>query len=280
MAFSSDVLTLEREGHVATIWLDRPDARNAMGQAFFADLPVAMGEVSGDDEVRAVVIAARGPHFSVGLDLKEMGSLLTSSGSGEGSGGGSSPAARNTRALEAVRRLQRSITSVAECPKPVIAAVHGYVIGGAIDLITACDIRLATADAQLSVRETKVAIVADLGTLQRLPRIVSPGHVAELAYTGRDIDAGRAREMGLVNDVLPDHDAVVKAARQLADEIAANSPLVVQGVKQVLRASADLSVEQGLEHVALWNSAFLQSADLVEAMTAFMEKREPNYRGE
>jgi enoyl-CoA hydratase len=280
MAFSSDVLALERDSHVATLWLDRPEARNAMGSAFFADLPRAMAEVSGDDEVRAVVVAARGPHFSVGLDLKEMGGLLASPGSTGDSAGGSSPAARNTRTLASVRRLQQSISSVADCPKPVIAAVHGYVIGGAIDLITACDIRLAAADAKLSVRETKVAIVADLGTLQRLPRIVSPGHMAELVYTGKDIDAGRAREIGLVNDVHPDHEATVKAARELAGEIAANSPLVVQGVKEVLRAGADLTVAQGLEHVAVWNSAFLQSADLMEAMTAFLEKRDPRYQGE
>ena len=280
MAFSSDVFTLERDGHVATLWLDRPEARNAMGSAFFADLPRAMAEVSGDDEVRAVVIAARGPHFSVGLDLKEMGGLLASPGSEGDSAGGSTPAARNTRTLASVRRLQQSISSVADCPKPVIVGVHGYVIGGAIDLITACDIRLAAADAQLSVRETKVAIVADLGTLQRLPRIVSPGHLAELVYTGKDIDAGRAREIGLVNDVHPNHEATVKAARELAGEIAANSPLVVQGVKEVLRAGADLTVAQGLEHVAVWNSAFLQSADLMEAMTAFLEKRDPRFRGE
>jgi enoyl-CoA hydratase len=125
-----------------------------------------------------------------------------------------------------------------------------------------------------------VAIVADLGTLQRLPRIVSPGHMAELVYTGKDIDAGRAREIGLVNDVHPDHEATVKAARELAGEIAGNSPLVVQGVKEVLRAGADLTVAQGLEHVAVWNSAFLQSADLMEAMTAFLEKRDPRYQGE
>ena len=129
------------------------------------------------------------------------------------------------------------------------------------------------------MRETKVAIVADLGTLQRLPKVVTAGHVAELAFTGKDITADRAREIGLVDDVLPDTAALHKAAHDLAAEIAANPPLVVQGVKQVLRASEGHTVEEGLDYVAVWNSAFLASNDLVEAMTAFIEKREPRFTG-
>ena len=129
------------------------------------------------------------------------------------------------------------------------------------------------------MRETKVAIVADLGTLQRLPRVIAAGHVAELAFTGKDMTADRAREIGLVNDVLPDTDALHKAAHDLAAEVAANPPLVVQGVKQVLRASEGRTAEEGLDYVAVWNSAFLTSNDLMEAMTAFIEKREPRFTG-
>jgi enoyl-CoA hydratase len=162
----------------------------------------------------------------------------------------------------------------------VIAAVHGYCIGGAVDLITACDVRVAAKDLSLSVRETKVGMVADLGTLQRLPRTVGYGHVAELAFTGKDITAGRARDIGLVNDVVDGSaDDVHAAARAMASEIASNPPLVVQGVKQVLRAGRELTVEQGLDYVSLWNSAFLGTNDLVEAMTSFLEKRPPNYSG-
>jgi enoyl-CoA hydratase len=175
--------------------------------------------------------------------------------------------------------MQAAITSVADCPKPVIAAVHGYCIGGGVDLITACDIRVASADAIFSVRETRIAIVADLGTLQRLPGVISRGHVAELAYTGKDIDADRAAAIGLVNHVLPDTDATHKAARELAAQIAANSPLAVQGTKAVLRAGDSLTVQQGLDYVGVWNSAFLKSDDLTEAVTAFLEKRPANYRG-
>lgn len=277
MTFGSEVLSLERDGHVATLWLDRAEARNAMGPAFWADLPLAMAELSGDDEVRAVVLAARGPHFSVGLDLKAMGGLLGASAPDGGRAPSAAARARATRA--AALRLQEAVTSVAACPKPVIAAVHGYCIGGGVDLIAACDIRLAAADAVFSVRETRVAIVADLGSLLRLPRILGAGHVAELAYTGKDVPADRAREIGLVNDVFPDAEAVRGAARAMAAEIAANSPLAVQGTKAVLAANDGRSVAQGLDYVATWNAGMLASDDLAEAMAAFVEKRPPRFTG-
>jgi enoyl-CoA hydratase len=175
--------------------------------------------------------------------------------------------------------MQASVTSIADCHLPVIAAVHGYCIGGGVDVISACDIRLASADAIFSVRETKVAIVADLGSLQRLPHIIGKGHLAELAYTGKDIDAARAESMGLVNLVSPDPEAVVRDARAMAAEIAANSPLAVQGTKAVLTAGESRPVADGLEFVAAWNAGFLASDDLTEAMTAFMEKRPGLFTG-
>jgi len=157
--------------------------------------------------------------------------------------------------------------------------VHGWCIGGGVDLIAACDIRLASAEAQFSVREAKVAIVADIGSLQRLPAIIGRGHVAELAFTGKDISADRAAAIGLVNHVSADADAVLADARDLAAEIAANSPLAVQGTKAVLTAGEGRSVAEGLEFVATWNAAFLASDDLNEAMTAFMEKRPATFTG-
>jgi enoyl-CoA hydratase len=276
-AFSSPVLRIERHDALATVWLDRPEARNAMGQDLWRDLPTAMQVVGEDPDVRVVVIAAKGPHFSVGLDLKAMGSLLTG---GDNSGGGTpSAAVRASGARADILRLQAAITAVAQCPKPVIAAVHGYCIGGGVDLIAACDIRLASADAIFSVREAKVAIVADLGSLQRLPSIIGAGHVAELAFTGKDIGAARAKEIGLVNDVADDVDGVLKAAYELGAEIAANSPLAVQGTKAILAANEGRTVAQGLDYVATWNAGMLGSDDLIEAMTAFMERRPPNFTG-
>jgi len=281
--FESPVLSMEQDEAVATVWLDRPEARNAMGTDLWRDLPRAMAAVGTDASVRAVVVAAKGPHFSVGLDLKEMGGMLTG-GAAEGmepgsSGTPASMAARARAGRASVLRLQDSITAVARCPKPVIAAVHGYCIGGGVDLIAACDIRLGSADAVFSVREAKMAIVADLGSLQRLPAIVGAGHLAELAFTGKDITAERAKEIGLLNDVAADAEGARKAALALAAEIAANSPIAVQGTKAVLAANEGRTVAEGLDYVATWNAGMLASDDLVEAVTAFMEKRTPRFTG-
>ena len=278
--FSSDVLTIETDGPVATLWLARPEARNAMGPDLWRDLPVAMARLGRDDAVRVVVIAAQGPHFSVGLDLKTMAPIIDGEPPARAGGTQPSAAARARRTRANVLHLQAAISAVADCPKPVIAAVHGYCIGGGVDLIAACDIRVAAADAVFSVRETRIAIVADLGSLQRLPRIIGAGHVAELAYTGRDVDAARAAQIGLVNHVADDAQGAWALARELAREIAANSPLAVQGTKAVLAASADRTVAQGLDYVATYNASMLGSNDLTEAMTAFFERRPPEFTGD
>jgi enoyl-CoA hydratase len=279
-AFTSDVLTLEHDpAGFAVLWLDREEARNAMGRAFWADLPLAMGAVSSDPDVRAVVVAARGPHFSVGLDLKEMAGMLAGGDTGEAAGAPSSAAARAHATRRSVVAMQAAVSAVADCPKPVIAAVQGYCLGGATDLATACDLRLASADAIFSVRETRVAMVADLGSLQRLPRIVGAGHAAELALTGRDVDAERAHAIGLVNAVFPDAGSLLAGARDMAAELAALSPLAVQGTKAILAANDGRTVRQGLDYVATWNAGMLMSNDLTEAMTAFLEKRSPRFSG-
>ena len=267
---SYEVLEIERQDHVATLWLANPERRNAMGPAFWDELPRAMQELGADEAVRVIVIAARGPHFTVGLDLKSMGGPIAEGGSGAGA---------RKRLLETIVRLQRSISAVAQCEKPVLAAIHGYCIGGGIDLVTACDIRLAAADTIFSVRETRMAMVADVGTLQRLPGIVGRGHVAELAFTGDDFDAARARELAFVNHVCPDQERTLAAAREIASRIAANSPLAVTGTKRVLAYCADKSIEDGLTYVATWNAAFVASEDLQEAVSAFFEKRPPVFRG-
>jgi enoyl-CoA hydratase len=269
----SAVLTLERNEHVATVWLDRPEARNAMGTGLWHELPEVMNALGDDPAVRVVVIAARGEHFTVGLDLKEFGAALM-----EGFGDDSGVAGRaSTRAQ--VKRMQHTMTAVARCPKPVIVAVHGYCLGAGVDLITACDIRLAAGDAVFSVRETRMGMVADVGTLQRLPRIVDPGRVAELAFTGRDVGADEAREMGLVSHVYRDRHQLITAAQELAGQIAANSPLAVQGSKAVLAATENMSVTEALDYVSIWNAAFLHSNDLREAVMAFLEKRPPEFDG-
>jgi enoyl-CoA hydratase len=232
-----------------------------------------MGELGDDPEVRAVVLAGRGPHFTAGLDLSMFGGTLA------GGGDDTSAAMRRKRLHDDVRRMQGSITAVADCPKPVVAAVQGACLGGGIDLITACDIRLAAADAVFSIRETRMAMVADVGTLQRLPAIVGKGIVAELAFTGDDFGAERAREIGLVNSVHADQATVTEAAHAMAARIGANSPLAVVGTKRVLAYGEGKTVEDGLAYVAAWNAAFVASEDLGEAVSAFFEKRPPKFRG-
>lgn len=266
-------LRVERTGRVAEVVLRGPGKGNAMGPDFWRETPRVFAELDADPEVRAVIVRADGPQFTYGLDLMamagELGPLI----------GGSPGALDRTKLLDLVGRLQGAFDAVARCRKPVVAAIQGWCIGGGVDLAVACDVRLASDDARFSVREVKVAMVADLGTLQRLPSIVGEGHARELALTGKDVDAARALRIGLVNDVYSTHGALLAAARALAGEIAENPPLVVSGVKQVMNEERERRVAAGLRHVALWNAAFLPSEDLAEAIAAFAGKRRPVFSG-
>lgn len=269
MTFSSSNMTLEIENHIATLWLDRPEKLNAISFEMWGDFVSAMEAVGANDDIRVVVIAARGKSFCVGIDLASLGSapdLSTASGC--------------LQQLVHTQQCQEGISAIADCPVPVVAAIHGHCLGAGVDLATACDIRLASEDALFGVRETKIGIVADVGTLQRLPGVVSAGQVAELAYTGKDISAGRAEKIGLVNDVYPDADAVYEAALAMAREIAANAPLAVRGTKFVLQQGENMSTEQSLLLNGLWTMmTSLNSNDLKEAMEAFMQKRPANFTG-
>jgi enoyl-CoA hydratase len=280
--FKSEVLTIEKMGNISILWLDSPERRNAMGSHLWRDLPIAINHLEKERDIRAIIVAAKGKSFTVGLDLKDASLFQSAAQHSLEQSPLDKPPSQARQALDRrkeIKRLQDSITSVANCKKPTIAMVHGHCIGGGIDLISACDIRISSADAIFSIRETKMSIVADLGTLQRLPRIIGLGHFNELALTGKDINANRAREIGLVNDVYPDFDSAFAYACELANDIAANSPLVVEGTKQVIRASLESTIDEGLEYVANWNAAALISNDLMEAISAFMEKRPPQFEG-
>jgi enoyl-CoA hydratase len=277
----SDVVSVECREHIAIVWLDRPEKRNAMAPGFWTDLPKIMGALGEDPNVRVIVVAARGPSFTVGLDLMAFGPAVMSGDiAAIGGATSGSDVEKRLKTFHQIKLMQRTFSSIADNPKPVVAAIHGHCIGAGVDLTTACDIRLAADDALFSVRETKIAMVADVGTLQRLPYIIDPGKVAELVYTGRDWGAAEALEMGYVSEVYASADAVLNAALDLANQIAANSPLAVQGSKAVLNAARRHKVQQDLDHVALWNAAFLYSDDLGEAIQAFIEKRPPQYKGQ
>lgn len=264
-----EFIEFERTEEIATLTLTQP----TMPPAFFFELEELFAELNRDTSLRAVILRASGKAFSYGLDLaaafQEYGHLFA----------GGADALKRTELLTFIRRLQKTLSTVAACPVPVIAAVQGWCIGGGLDLISACDIRLATRDTRFSLRETRVAMVADLGSLQRLPAIIGAGNLRELAFTGKDIDASRAKEMGLVNALFDDVPALHQNARAWAKEIASNPPLTVRGVKEVLRFGEGKSVEEGLQYVAAWNAAFLASEDLGEAIAAFLERRSPNYQG-
>ena len=263
-------LEIEKKGHVATLWLNRPQKRNAMSEDMWADIPSAIGDLNSDASVRVVILAGRGPAFSVGIDLDMLAGLQPDGGS---------TAVSSLVVYNKVLELQQTASCFADSPKPVIAAVHGYCLGAGMDLITACDIRLAARNSVFSVRETKMGMVADIGSLQRLPGIVGAGATAEMAYTGGDFTADWAKSHGLVNDVYESHDELITAAEGLAATIASNSPLVTFGIKKVLAAGDGRTVQEALDYVAQWNASFLFSNDLKEALTAFMEGRDPDFTG-
>jgi len=275
--FSSEAISIERNEGVGTLWLDRPEKRNAMNPALWNGLVDGLRALQADGETRVIVLAGRGHSFCVGRDL----AMLQAGGSGaESFAGPNSGATANLRQLEMTKSIQGAITTLAKTSVPVIAAIHGWCIGGGLDIVTACDIRLASTDALFGIRETKIGIVADVGTLQRLPKIVTAGHVAELAYTGKDIDARRAEQIGLVNDVFPDFEATYRAAVEMAREIASNAPLAVRGTKFVLEQGEELTTDQSLLLNGIWTMiTTLNSNDLKEAMKAFLEKRPPEFTG-
>ncbi|KRF15306.1 enoyl-CoA hydratase [Nocardioides sp. Soil797] len=266
-------LAVAVEDRVARVTLLGPSKGNAMGPDFFRELPLVFAALDEDPEVRAIVINGSGGNFSYGLDLIGMSDLFAALLADRGS------ASARLAFLDDLRRLQGAISSVAQCRTPVVAAVSGWCIGGGVDLVSAADVRVASREAKFSVRESRMGIVADIGSLQRLVGIIGDGHLRELALTGDDIDAERAERIGLVNDVHDDAASVLAAAQGIAQRIAANSPLVSRGIKEVLDVERAPRVESGLRHVAAWNAAFLPSDDLVEALTAFRERRTPEFTG-
>jgi len=269
MPESYTVITFEKKDHIAEVFLNRPEKSNAMNPRFWPEIKDAFQKIDRDPEVRAAIIAGNGKNFSAGLDLVEsVASFKASEGSQE-----------MDSMFHMVLEMQESFNAIERCKKPVIAVIHGVCIGGGLDLVAACDIRLAAQDARFSLREARVGMIADLGSLNRLPAIIGQGHTRELAFTGKNIDAERAFRIGLVNDIYPDRESCLKAAYGLAAEIAAAAPMGVQGSKEVLNAVRDLSLSDSLAYVAARNCLILRSADVIEAFAAFMQKRKPDFKG-
>lgn len=259
--------------HVVHVTLLGPGKGNALGPDFWREAPVVFDALDRDENVRAIVLSGSGDTFTFGLDLPAMAAQLQSVL-------GSAPmAAERTRLLDMLGDMQRGIQALLACRKPVIAAISGWCVGAGIDLVCAADVRVASREAMFSVRAVRIGIVEDMGSLQRLPAIVGEGAARELALTGDDFDAARAAAIRLVDHVDETPLAALEHATALATRIAANPPLTVQGVKQVMNEHALDRMTDGLRHTALWNAAFLPSHDFAEAMRAFMEKRPPRFEG-
>ncbi|GAM28846.1 hypothetical protein SAMD00019534_120220 [Acytostelium subglobosum LB1] len=256
---------------IAELIMTSKNKLNLMTDQFFNEFIAAFDKIQNDKSIRVVIIWSDGKLFSAGLDLVTASSSMSTDDT-------QSFADQGVAIFKLVRRWQASFDKINKCSKPVIAAVHGHCIGGAVDLITACDIRLCTSDAAFSIKETKLAIVADLGTLQRIQRVCGTGFAREMAFTGEPANASTAEKFGLVNKVLKDKDELLAEARSMAAKIAANSPMVVQSTKLIMNHAQDHTIDEGLLRVALHNSIFLKNDDLVEAVGAFTEKRAPIFK--
>ncbi len=264
-------LALSLDSGVARITLNRPDKLNALNDEMWRELREAFTWADRTTAVRVVILSGNGRAFSTGIDLAMLAGLRERIRHAD--------LARSQELLRAlILDLQDCVSSIERCRKPVIAAIHGPCIGGAVDIISACDMRYASANAIFSVREIDIGMAADVGTLQRLPRIIPDGIARELAYTGRNVLADEAKEFGLLNRVFDTPEQLLEGVAEVAATVAAKSPLAIRGVKEMLNYGRDHSVEDGLRYVATWNASALLSEDMQESAAAMMQKRAPSYR--
>jgi enoyl-CoA hydratase len=262
-----DVSITDRIAHVR---LNRPEALNSMTRAFWNELPEVIEGIDRAASARVIVISSTGKHFSAGMDLNVFAEGLSDHAAGDA----------YTRAeafTRHVRAIQDSISSLERARIPVLCAVQGGCIGGAVDLATACDIRYATADAFFTIQEINIGMTADVGTFPRLQKLIPEGIVRELAYTGRRFSAGEALQYGLVNAVYPDAASLLERVMETAREIAAKNPLAVAGSKRAITYGRDHSTTDTLDFIGVWNASMLPPEHMREAMMAKMEGRTPNF---
>ena len=264
---------LKIKDHICSLVLNRPNELNTMTRDFWVELGDALEEINRDSEVRVVVLSSTGKHFCAGMDLSAF-----SNGVDDIPDDKKPDHARVGEVLyRTAKELQGYISKLEEIRVPVIAAVHGGVIGGALDLITACDMRFASNDAFFCIQEINIGMAADVGTLQRLPKIISDSKMREMAYTGRRMLADEAKDSGRVGEIYETQDEMLDAVHKLAAEIASKSPVAIYGLKAVMNYSRDHNVSDSLDFNALWSGAMLSQTDMTEAMTAQMEKRDANF---
>ncbi|MCF6321805.1 MAG: crotonase/enoyl-CoA hydratase family protein [Rhizobiaceae bacterium] len=262
----STFFEVEINGPVAHLKMNRPQKANGMTPDFWQDLPRLVRQLDENMNIRALVLSGNGKHFTGGMDFATFGTITDLL---------RQEPARASYALRLlIKQLQDSFNALEEARFPVITAIHGACIGGGIDMISACDIRLATKDAWFSIEEINIGMTADVGSLQRLPRLIAPGIVKELAYTGRKFSAHEAFEWGFINTICKDRQEVISRSLALAEEISTKSPLAIAGSKKAIDYSRDHNVADSLEQIATWNSAMLREEDLMGALKAKMEKKQ------
>ncbi len=269
MTYSNFLVSINEK--IAHVSINRPDKANALNQQAWEEMKTIFESLSQNREVRVIILSGEGRLFCAGIDLEMLMSVkelekITSEES------------RKEMLYSLVIRLQESVSSIERCAKPVLAAVHNGCIGGGVDIIAACDMRYCSDDAYFTIKEIDMGMVADLGTLQRLPKFAKPAAVAEMAYTGRAVKAEEAQKIDLVNSHYPTREKMMEEVFGIARQIAAKSPLSVRGTKKVLRNARDHSVAEGLQFIARWNAEKLLSDDLTEAFKAMLQKRAPDYK--
>ena len=249
---------------IAHVRMVRPEKRNSMIPEFWSELPSIVGDLDDSGDARVLVLSSTGPHFTAGMDLAVFG---------DGSGDETPRAARAAQLYDTILMLQRTFSCLEQCRMPVLAAVQGGCIGGGVDLVTACDLRYATEDAFFCVQEINIGMTADVGTFPRLAKVIPDGIARELAYTGRRMPAARAREVGLVNEVYADADAMLTGVMETAAEIAFKAPLAVYGSKRMLNYARDHATADALDYIGVWNAAMFSPTEMAEAFAAKQQGR-------
>lgn len=255
---------------IAHVVLSRPEKRNSMNPAFWAELPDIIRDIDENAKARVIVVSSTGPHFSSGLDTRSFSSPAESSDP-------EVAAVRRRQAPTAfydhARHMQDAFSILETCRVPVLVAIQGGCIGGGVDLVTACDIRYASEDAYFTIFETNIGLTADVGTFPRLVKLIPEGYVREMAYTGRRVSAQEALAMGLINRVFASHEAMIEGVIAVAREIASKAPLAVYGCKRMINYARDHTTQDGLDYVAIWNASHFHRDEIQEAMQARAESR-------
>lgn len=267
---SYELFKVEITDKIAHVALNRPEKSNAIPAKGWEEMEAIFNELSDTSEVRVIILSGEGKNFCAGIDLSLLMSIRQNvENDCEGR--------MREMMRQMVKKIQAPITAIDKCRKPVLAAIQGACVGGGVDIVSACDMRYSTADAYFTIREIDMGMVADIGTMQRLPNIIPDGLMREMAYTGRNVYGPEAKEIGLVNAIFDDKNALIDHVTTIATTIAAKSPLSIRGSKEIIRYARDHSVEDGLDYISVWNAAMILSNDLNEAFMATMQKRPPNF---